>query len=302
MKPNEFRCPDCKGQGEHVNVDDREIVECITCHGTGKVEPPACPSGEGANCAVCNDECKVEPPVNKPNEFKCPDCKGTGLKIGTHTACLRCNGSGKVEPPAELFICPKAHEKAKECEGCPGKHNEPHAHTKECIRYRAYSTCYSCIPYIPEVKKAEVQGVKPNPIPICSRNDCRGIDCPIYGTCANCPCNKFHTPPAVEGGEMSIFDLREYLWFNHGCPSQNLYGDDGKMDCNKCVIDFRNTDIRELIQSLLACTRENAVREEREKIYKEIIAEFEYTKIFDIVHDDIMFGIKKVFDKLSGSK
>lgn len=34
--------------------------------------------------------------------------------------------------------------------------------------------------------------------------------------------------------------LRKLLWLRHGCESAALYGDDGKMDCNRCMIDFRN--------------------------------------------------------------
>jgi hypothetical protein len=34
--------------------------------------------------------------------------------------------------------------------------------------------------------------------------------------------------------------LRKLLWFKHGCSISALYGDDGCMDCNKCVIDFKN--------------------------------------------------------------
>ena len=32
--------------------------------------------------------------------------------------------------------------------------------------------------------------------------------------------------------------LRQLLWLRHGCPSPALYGDDGEMQCSKCVIDF----------------------------------------------------------------
>ena len=33
--------------------------------------------------------------------------------------------------------------------------------------------------------------------------------------------------------------LRQLLWLRHGCSGSALYGDDGEMQCNKCVIDFR---------------------------------------------------------------
>ena len=31
---------------------------------------------------------------------------------------------------------------------------------------------------------------------------------------------------------------RKLLWVRHGCR-EGLYGDDGEMQCNKCVIDFK---------------------------------------------------------------
>lgn len=42
--------------------------------------------------------------------------------------------------------------------------------------------------------------------------------------------------------------LREMLWLRHGCSSRVLYGDDGKMFCNSCMIDFVN-DSPEKIQA-----------------------------------------------------
>lgn len=33
--------------------------------------------------------------------------------------------------------------------------------------------------------------------------------------------------------------LRQLLWVRHGCFISNLYGDDGEMQCNKCMIDFK---------------------------------------------------------------
>ena len=34
-------------------------------------------------------------------------------------------------------------------------------------------------------------------------------------------------------------DWRELLWFYHGCPTEYLYGDDGEMQCTKCLVDFK---------------------------------------------------------------
>lgn len=36
--------------------------------------------------------------------------------------------------------------------------------------------------------------------------------------------------------------LRQMLWLRHGCPVHALYGDDGKMDCNHCMIDFKGAE------------------------------------------------------------
>ena len=37
--------------------------------------------------------------------------------------------------------------------------------------------------------------------------------------------------------------LRRLLWLRHGCESPALYGDDGEMQCNKCVIDFKRNPV-----------------------------------------------------------
>ena len=39
--------------------------------------------------------------------------------------------------------------------------------------------------------------------------------------------------------EKENLKLRELLWLRHGCELSCLYGDDGCMDCNRCVIDFK---------------------------------------------------------------
>jgi len=40
--------------------------------------------------------------------------------------------------------------------------------------------------------------------------------------------------------------LRLEYWFNHGCSGSALYGDDGEMQCNACLVDFRRTMIDDL--------------------------------------------------------
>jgi hypothetical protein len=44
--------------------------------------------------------------------------------------------------------------------------------------------------------------------------------------------------------------LRHLLWLNHGCTIDHLYGDDGEMQCQKCMIDFKRDSI-EIIECRL---------------------------------------------------
>lgn len=40
--------------------------------------------------------------------------------------------------------------------------------------------------------------------------------------------------------------LRELLWIRHGCPMSALYGDDGEMQCAKCLLDFKRDSAQEI--------------------------------------------------------
>ena len=42
--------------------------------------------------------------------------------------------------------------------------------------------------------------------------------------------------------------LRKLLWLHHGCD--NLYGDDGEMQCSKCWIDFKRDSIEQIEKQL----------------------------------------------------
>lgn len=47
--------------------------------------------------------------------------------------------------------------------------------------------------------------------------------------------------------------LRELLWIRHGCSLSSLYGDDGEMHCNACMIDFKRAsafDIEQMFRKL----------------------------------------------------
>ena len=40
--------------------------------------------------------------------------------------------------------------------------------------------------------------------------------------------------------------LRQLLWLRHGCGVPALYGDDGEMQCSKCMIDFKRATAVEI--------------------------------------------------------
>lgn len=41
--------------------------------------------------------------------------------------------------------------------------------------------------------------------------------------------------------------LRELLWLNHG--HNGLYGDDGEMQCNECILDFKRLPVEFIEQA-----------------------------------------------------
>lgn len=46
-------------------------------------------------------------------------------------------------------------------------------------------------------------------------------------------------PPTTIALCDEIERMRRLLWLRHGCPVTALYGDDGEMQCNACIIDFK---------------------------------------------------------------
>ncbi len=42
--------------------------------------------------------------------------------------------------------------------------------------------------------------------------------------------------------------LRKLLWWHHDGHSRYLYGDDGEMQCNKCMIDFKRDSVKRIIE------------------------------------------------------
>jgi hypothetical protein len=37
------------------------------------------------------------------------------------------------------------------------------------------------------------------------------------------------------------------LWLRHGCNIAGLYGDDGEMQCGRCLIDFKRNSIDSIV-------------------------------------------------------
>ena len=42
--------------------------------------------------------------------------------------------------------------------------------------------------------------------------------------------------------------LRQLLWVRHGCSLDVLYGDDGEMQCGRCMIDFKRMSAEQIQQ------------------------------------------------------
>ena len=40
--------------------------------------------------------------------------------------------------------------------------------------------------------------------------------------------------------------FRKLLWIRHGCDFLSLYGDDGEMQCNQCMIDFKRMSAEDI--------------------------------------------------------
>lgn len=39
---------------------------------------------------------------------------------------------------------------------------------------------------------------------------------------------------------------RRLLWLRHGCSISMLYGDDGEMQCGRCIIDFKRNSMADI--------------------------------------------------------
>ena len=63
------------------------------------------------------------------------------------------------------------------------------------------------------------------------------------------------TPEEVE------FELRREWWINHGHGYHSLYGDDGEMQCGRCLVDFKR-DPLERLKEVVFMTRTQRLSEE----------------------------------------
>lgn len=45
-------------------------------------------------------------------------------------------------------------------------------------------------------------------------------------------------------------ELRKLLWLMHHDHFQYLYGDDGELQCAKCMIDFKRDSVKKIISRL----------------------------------------------------
>lgn len=45
--------------------------------------------------------------------------------------------------------------------------------------------------------------------------------------------------------------LRREWWLNHGHGAASLYGDDGEMQCFRCVVDYGRSPIRDLYRHVM---------------------------------------------------
>lgn len=102
--PNEPRkdegCSVCQGTGDCERCDATGVVECMSCHGSGKILKL---------CWKCKGTAKDE------NGNSCKECNGTG-NHGEET-CQDCNGTGQAE-------CEQCHG-SKKCPACGGTGKKP---------------------------------------------------------------------------------------------------------------------------------------------------------------------------------
>lgn len=72
-------------------------------------------------------------------------------------------------------------------------------------------------------------------------------------------------PGAEILNELKLSDQkwRQLLWLRHGCDLTSLYGDDGEMQCNHCVIDFKRDSFDDIMYKF---EKINNAREGKENV------------------------------------
>ncbi len=54
----------------------------------------------------------------------------------------------------------------------------------------------------------------------------------------------------LDAAYAEIKQVRFLLWIRHGCPIEAAYGDDGELQCNACLVDFKRAPVSELIEPI----------------------------------------------------
>lgn len=76
-------------------------------------------------------------------------------------------------------------------------------------------------------------------------------------------------------------EIRKALWLNHGCSGAALYGDDGELQCNNCMLDFRRMDRDELVLAVMEKVKARlaklttALEDIRESSAREVVLHFD---------------------------
>ena len=59
--------------------------------------------------------------------------------------------------------------------------------------------------------------------------------------------------------------LRKLLWLNHGCNFTALYGDDGEMQCQKCMLDFKRDSAQKIKDRFCEIGEQKYLKEKGQK-------------------------------------
>ncbi len=104
--------------------------------------------------------------------------------------------------------------------------------------------------------------------------------CPV-GWDSGCPVHGDGKTDVATDLERALYEnqiLRKMLWLRHASHFEALYGDDGEMSCNRCMIDFRRQpaeSIREVFtkQGIAALAEDFRRREENVVKFEEKLNE-----------------------------